>query len=245
MGQINIDGLLVNQALFKHITPFELENLKKSVLKIELEKGLSLFQKGDLADSCFILVFGLIKLAIPSSASSDKIVELIRPGQSFGEAMMFLDEPYPFYAEALESSLLLRLPKSALLTLLEQSPTIAKQMMTGLSYRLLGFIRNVERHSLHNAMQRVVDYLVQVSVSQNSTHIQLELKKNVVASLLNLTPETFSRTLHHLSELGLIHIDASRIHIVSLEALRSYPVNESTGVSSSKKEVQQGAQSSR
>jgi len=89
MVQINIDGLLVNQTLFKHITPFELENLKKSVLKVELEKGLPLFQKGDLADGCFILIFGIIKLAIPSSSGSDKIIELIRPGQSFGEAMMF------------------------------------------------------------------------------------------------------------------------------------------------------------
>lgn len=245
MGKINIDGLLANQALFKHISPFELESLKTSVVKVDLEKGLMLFQKGNLADGCYILVFGLIKLAIPSSASSDKIVELIRPGQSFGEAMMFLDEPYPFYAEALEPSLLLRLPKNALLTLLEHSPVIARQMMTGLSYRLLGFIRNVERHALHNAMQRVVDYLVQASVSQDSNHIRLELKKNVVASLLNLTPETFSRTLHHLSELGLIQVFASRIHIYCLETLKNYPVNESIAVSSAKKDVQQGAQLSR
>lgn len=223
MGKINIDGLLANQTLFQHISPFELESLKKSVVKIELEKGLTLFQKGNLADGCHILVYGLIKLAIPSSAGSDKIVELIRPGQSFGEAMMFLDEPYPFYAEALESSLLLRLPKNALLKLLAQSPAIAKQMMTGLSYRLLGFIRNVERHISHSAMQRVVDYLVQVSVSQNSNDIRLELKKNVVASLLNLTPETFSRTLHHLSELQLLQVSGSRIHIQCLETLKNYP----------------------
>ncbi|MBC3911152.1 Crp/Fnr family transcriptional regulator [Undibacterium umbellatum] len=237
MGKINIDGLLANQALFKHMSPFELESLKTSVVKVELEKGLTLFQRGSLADGCYILVFGLIKLAIPSSASSDKIVELIRPGQSFGEAMMFLDEPYPFYAEALEPSLLLRLPKNALLTLLEHSPVIARQMMTGLSYRLLGFIRNVERHALHNAMQRVVDYLVQVSVSQNSTHIRLELKKNVVASLLNLTPETFSRTLHHLSGLGLIQVRASRIHIHCLETLKNYPVDEPATVSCPKKRI--------
>jgi CRP-like cAMP-binding protein len=235
MSKINIDGLLSNQPLFKHISPFELESLKREVVKLELDKGLTLFQKGNLADGCYILVYGLIKLAIPSSNGSDKIVELIRPGQSFGEAMMFLDEPYPFYAEALESSLLLRLPKNALLNLLEQSPTIAKQMMTGLSYRLLGFIRNLERHASHNAMQRVVDYLVQVSVSQESNDIRLELKKNVVASLLNLTPETFSRMLHHLSELGLIEVSASRIHINCIDALKNYPANDQNQSSGAKK----------
>lgn len=222
MSKINLDGLLSNQALFRHISPFELESLKKEVVKLELDKGLSLFQKGDTADACFILVYGLIKLAIPSSNGSDKIVELIRPGQCFGEAMLFLEEPYPFYAESLEPSLLLRLPKNALFKLLDQSPTIARQMMTGLSHRLLGFIRSVERQSSHNAMQRVVDYLIQVAATQDSNDIRLELKKNVVASLLNLTPETFSRMLHHLSELDLIRVSASRIHINCLTALKAY-----------------------
>jgi CRP-like cAMP-binding protein len=222
MSKINLDGLLTNQTLFRHISPFELEGLKKEVGKMELDKGLSLFQKGDTAEACFILVYGLIKLAIPSTNGSDKILELIRPGQCFGEAMLFLEEPYPFYAEALEPSLLLRLPKNALFKLLEQSPTIARQMMTGLSHRLLGFIRSVERQSSHNAMQRVADYLIQVAATQDSQDIRLELKKNVVASLLNLTPETFSRMLHHLSELDLIRVSASRIHINCLVALQTY-----------------------
>lgn len=239
MSKINIDDLLANQALFQHISPFGLDSLKRSVVKVELEKAQTLFQKGDLADGCYVLVFGIIKLAIPSSAGSDKIIELIRPGQCFGEAMLFLDEPYPFYAEALESSLLLRLPKNALFSLLEQSPVIAKQMMRGLSYRLLGFIRNLERHASHNAMQRVVDYLVQVSVSQNDTRIRLELKKNVVASFLNLTPETFSRTLHQLSEQGVIQVHGSHIHIHCLESLKNCPTDVPVPVSRTKKNMQQ------
>jgi CRP-like cAMP-binding protein len=222
MSKINLDGLLSNQPLFRHISPFELQTLKTEVVKLELDKGLSLFQKGDTADACYILVYGLIKLAIPCSNGSDKILELIRPGQCFGEAMLFLDEPYPFYAESLEASLMLRLPKNTLFKLLDQSPMIARQMMTGLSHRLLGFIRSAERQSSHNAMQRVVDYLVGVAVVQDSNEIRLELKKNVVASLLNLSPETFSRMLHHLSELNLIRVSASRIYINCLSALKAY-----------------------
>ena len=97
---------------------------------------------------------------------------------------MFLDEPYPFYAEAIESSLLLRLPKNALMRLIEQSPVIAKQMMVGLSYRLHGFIRDVERHSLQNATQRVIDYLLQVSVSLGE--MTLNRKSQVAHQILQL-----------------------------------------------------------
>lgn len=222
MTKINLEGLLTNQALFRHISPFELDVLQKEVVKVELDKAVTLFHKGAMSDGTYIVVYGLVKLGIPSSHGNDKVLELIRPGQSFGEAMMFLDEPYPFYAEALEPTLLLRLPKNALLRLVEQSPLIAKQMMTGLSYRLLGFIRDVERHSLQNATQRVIDYLLQVSNMQGSSDIRLELKKNLVASILNLSPETLSRVLHQLVDENLIQVSGSNIHIASPETLKVY-----------------------
>jgi CRP-like cAMP-binding protein len=226
MNKFNLDGLLSNQPLFKHISPFELESLKRDVSKLKIDKNFTLFQKDEQADACYILVYGLVKLGIPSSNGNDKIIELIRPGQSIGEAMIFLDEPYPFYAEAIENSLLLKVPKSALFKLLDQSPTIARQMMAGLSFRMLGFIRNVERQTSHTALQRVIDYILQTAKYQNSDDIHLELKKNVVASLLNLTPETFSRMLHHLSEMELIQVSSSRIRILSADLLNSFQARE-------------------
>ncbi|MDE2427226.1 MAG: Crp/Fnr family transcriptional regulator [Burkholderiales bacterium] len=222
MTKLNLGGLLANHSLFRHISPFELEALQKEVIKVELDKGLMLFRRGDIAEGTYIVVYGLIKLSIPSSQGNDKVLELIRSGQCFGEAMMFLDEPYPFYAEALENTLLLKIPKNALLRLLDNSPAIARQMMAGLSYRLLGFIRNVERYSLQNATQRVIDYLLQTSTLQSSTDVRLELKKNLVASLLNLSPETLSRVLHQLTDEQLIKVSGATIHIGCPDALKSY-----------------------
>ncbi|MBC3868919.1 Crp/Fnr family transcriptional regulator [Undibacterium oligocarboniphilum] len=222
MTKLNLLGLLENHALFRNISPIDLGELQKEVVKIELEKGFMLFRKGDIAEATYIVVYGLLKLSIPSSQGNDKVLELIRAGQSFGEAMMFLDEPYPFYAEALENTLLLKIPRAALLQLLDRSPLLSRQMMAGLSYRLLGFIRNVERYSLQNATQRVIDYLLQTSAIQCTNEVRLELKKHLLASLLNLSPETLSRVLHQLMDEDLIRVSGSIIHIGSAEALKTY-----------------------
>ncbi|MBK1891251.1 Crp/Fnr family transcriptional regulator [Undibacterium sp. 14-3-2] len=222
MTKINLLGLLENHALFRNISAVDLHTLQREVVKTELEKNTMLFRKGDQADACFIVVYGLVKLCIPSSQGNDKVLELIRPGQSLGEAMMFLDEPYPFYAEALENTLLLKIPRQALMRLLDRSPLISRQMMAGLSYRLLGFIRNVERYSLQNATQRVIDYLLQTSAMQSTNEVRLELKKHLLASLLNLSPETLSRVLHQLMDEQLIRVCGSTIHIGSPDALKTY-----------------------
>ncbi|WP_317201607.1 Crp/Fnr family transcriptional regulator [Janthinobacterium sp.] len=222
MPKVNVGGLLSTQALFRDISPFQLEQLRKDVARVELDKGQLLFRKGEAAEGAYIVVYGMIKLSITTPDGGDKVLELIRPGQSFGEPMIFLDEPYPFCAEALDNTLLLRIPPAALLRLLDQSPRIARQMMASLSDHLLGFIRNVERCSVQSATQRVIEYLLQASQLQRSTEVRLELKKSLLASLLNLAPATLSRVLHQLTDLQLIKVSGSLIRIESADALKSH-----------------------
>jgi hypothetical protein len=52
------------------------------------------------------------------------------------------------------------------------------------------------------------------------TEIALPTSKQITASRLNLTPETFSRILHDLAAAGLIEIDGRRILIHSVTRLR-------------------------
>jgi CRP/FNR family transcriptional regulator, dissimilatory nitrate respiration regulator len=222
MPNFKVDRLLLNHEMFRDILPRELEQLQKEVTRVGLEKGQTLFHKGDMAQGAYIVVYGIMKLSISSEDGGEKILEMIRPGQNFGEAMIFLDEPYPFSAIACDNVMLLRISPHGLLQLMDQSPRIARQMMTGLSTRLLSFIRNLERHCLQNATQRVIEYLLQASVTQSTTQIKLDLKKNLVASLLNLAPSTLSRILHQLTDLELIKVRGSSIHIASPDQLKSF-----------------------
>ena len=222
MTKLSLAGLLGSLAMFRHLSVAELLELQKEIFKFELGKGLFLLRKGDLADAMYVVVYGLLKLSISSQQGSDKVLELIRGGQSFGDAMLFLDESYPFSAEALEDSLLIKIPKHVLLRLLEKSPESALYLMTEMSRRLHGFMRNVERYSVQNSTQRVIDYLLQTSALQSSDVVRLELKKHMLASYLNLSPETLSRVLHQLSDEELIKVHGATIHIVSSQRLELY-----------------------
>jgi CRP-like cAMP-binding protein len=64
-------------------------------------------------------------------------------------------------------------------------------------------------------------FLVQQAGVTASGEVELELPagKNVIASRLNLTPETLSRVLHTLTEAGLITVKGRRIVVHSMERL--------------------------
>lgn len=91
-----------------------------------------------------MVVWGQVKLAFSSPQGSEKVVEILGPLQSFGEAIMFLDRPCPVFAEALADTLLLHIGASAVLDQLSQDPNFARKLLAGMAIRLHSMIRDVE-----------------------------------------------------------------------------------------------------
>ena len=153
------------------------------------------------------MIYGQVKLSFVTPQGSEKVVEIIGPGYSFGEALMFMDRPYILMAQALADSLLLHVAKQAVFEGLERDPGFAKRMLAGLSRRLHGLISDVESYSLLSGTQRVIGSLLRQDVDQATAaapySVTLPTSKAIVASRLNLTPEHFSRILHELAEAGL------------------------------------------
>lgn len=219
MAVIDIRGCLHHHPLFQQLSDADLDLLIPHVREIRVERGRMLFQRGDACRGVHLVVTGMVKLAISGGPGSEKVVEIIRAGQSLGEAVMFLDRPYPVMAQALEDSLLLEVEKPALLDALERDPRFARAMLAGLSMRLHGLIRDVETYSTHSATQRVVAYLLQgVGPSEDAT-VSLPVNKNLIASRLNLTPETLSRVLGQMSAAGLLEVRGRDIHLLDADKL--------------------------
>ena len=82
------------------------------------------------------------------------------PGQSFGEAVTFVDQPYPVYAQVLMDTLLLHIAKSVVFEEIERDRLFAHRIISGLSQRLHNLVVDLEAHTLCSASQRVIGYLL-------------------------------------------------------------------------------------
>ena len=225
--KLDIPQILSRLPLFQELAPEQIAALESACRERRLAKGEMLFQKGDLPKGFFVVVFGQIKLAFPSSQGNEKVVQILGPRQSFGEAVMFLDRPCPVFAEGLVDSLLLHIGSAPVFELLERDPSFARRMLAGLSMRLHSLVEDVETYSLRSSAQRVVGYLLQHCPQQEgpcegSFEISLPTSKQVIASRLNLTPETLSRIFHDLSANGLIGVSGKQITINDVKRLREF-----------------------
>lgn len=213
--------------LFSDLSQMERERIAQGCQLRRLTRGDMVFRIGEPCEAFHVVVLGQVKLYVSSPSGQEKVIELVAPGHSFAEALMFLDKPYILNAQALADTLLISVSKTAVFTEVERDPRFCMHMLAGISRRLHGLVRDVEGYALHSGMQRLIGYLLRDVEDGDTANmgvitVSLPVSKATIASRLSLTPEYFSRVLHELEAEGLIEIDKREIRILDVQRLASY-----------------------
>lgn len=219
-----IAEILSRQPLFRGLSEAELAQISSGCREFRARRNDLIFNKGDLPEGMHVVVMGQVKLTLPTSQGMEKVVHMCGPGSTFGEAVMFLDKPYPVTAQATTETLLVLVPKRGLLETLDSNPMLGRKMMASLSVRLHELLGDMETCMLRGSVQRVVCFLVQAAPNPESGQFEIHLpsSKQTLASQLNLAPETLSRVLGQLSEARLIQVKGRTIRVLDRQALVAY-----------------------
>ena len=227
--RLNIPLLVSKLPLFLQLSPEEIAWVAAGTREKRLARKEMLFQKGDTPTGFYVVITGQIKLAFPSNQGAEKVVDIVGPRQSFGEALVFAERPFPVYAEALLDTSLLHISSAVVLGLLAGDPQFARRLLAGLSSRLHSLVKDVESYSLRTSTQRVIGYLLercsQCAGHSDAENVQLPASKQVIASRLNLTPETLSRIFHNLIEADLISMSGKQIRIHNVKRLQEFDLS--------------------
>jgi CRP/FNR family transcriptional regulator, dissimilatory nitrate respiration regulator len=224
--------------LFQDMKPEELLRLSEGCHLRQLARGDDVFHVGEKCSEFHVTVSGQVKLFAISPAGQEKIIEIVGPGNSFAEALMFTDKPYFINAQALTDTLLLSVSKYSVMREIESDAKFCMRMLAGLSRRLHGLVNDVQAYSLHSGVERVIGYLMRDMPEDlrnrtesgldhgaaPSQRVLLPVSKAAIASRLSMTPEYFSRVLHELEAKGLIEMDKREIRIPDPSRLVRFPL---------------------
>jgi CRP-like cAMP-binding protein len=219
--------LLGQAPLFNGLATADVARIARGVREVRVPKGDILFHRGDACTGFHLILRGQIKLAFTSADGNEKVVEILRPGQTFGEAVMFMDKPYVVMAQALDEAQLLHIGKQVFFEEMAGDPSFCRKIIAGLAQRLHHVMADVESYSLRSGRDRIVGYLLreeeflQEAPPEGRVSLRLPTSKGTIASRLNLTQEHFSRILHELSAAGLIEVEGRTIHIPDIGKLRA------------------------
>ncbi|MBI5276369.1 MAG: Crp/Fnr family transcriptional regulator [Burkholderiales bacterium] len=208
-----------HQPLFKGLEPASLARLAEAAVRRNLPRSDVLFRRGDLPAGMYVVVFGSIQLLAPHGVRGKRLTGVVRAGQSFGEPVMFLQRPAMVDAVAAEDSLVVQLPREALLALVDENPLLARQLLATLSERVEKLVNELARQSGGSGRARLASYLLAHSGAAGAGELALPASKASVASQLNVTPEHFSRLLHELAADGVLAIEGRRVRVLDRDRL--------------------------
>jgi len=210
--------------LFADADDAQLARLCQHLQSVRLQHGEVLFRHGEPATRFFFARQGQLKLFRVSPDGHEKIIEIIRPGQTFAEAVMFMgtQSRYPVSCEAISDCELYTFDQQAFLQVLAESHEISFGMLASMSRRLHMLVNQIESLTLQNATYRLVMYLLELAPREAAAgaDIQLTTPKSALASRLAIQPETFSRLLAKLRDQGLIEVHGPHIILRNLQGLR-------------------------
>lgn len=212
--------------LFKSVEWHTIKRLSDSSKLVCFDRGQTVFHAGESGLGLFLVKSGQVKVSILASNGSERVIDVVSPGGTFGEDGLFSSMLSKLNAVMLTKGEIIEIPRKSIDGCLNKCPTLASSMLSHLGSKLCRMVGELENCCLRSARQRVIDYLLMLAneqpldTSQQHLNIQLPASKGVTASLLDITPETFSRELNRLNSMGLIKVDRKIIKILDLSGMQ-------------------------
>lgn len=178
--------------------------------------GTFVFRQGDLAAQVHIIREGAVELS-RMSRGRRVTVQVLRPGDVFGDVPLFLGEPEPFDARAAVDSTVLSMDAPTLFRLLSSRPRLMRRWMISLAGRMSGL------------QQRLIDVLaggLEAQLASVLLHQADDLGRVVtsqaeLAALVGAQRTSVQRVLKQLADAGLLEVGYGKIDLIDRAGLVS------------------------
>lgn len=211
--------------LFGAVPKDALDELAALTRERRLVRGEVLFSAGDRAAGLFVVVRGTLRAYRQTREGREQTIHVEGAGATLAEVPVFDDGTYPSTVQAEEDSIVLFVPKAAILGFLAKHPEAALAALALLARRLRSVSGLAEQLALKDVAQRLAALLVEEAISQagelkDGVSFSMPMPHQSIASRLGSVREVITRQLHRLVEDGTIAIHGHRVVVMNAAALR-------------------------
>jgi CRP/FNR family transcriptional regulator, dissimilatory nitrate respiration regulator len=212
-AKVDDNSILMRAPLFRAMGPEIMRSIVQDRPARRYARGEPIFQQGGPAESFFVVIEGWVKLYRERKNGDQVVVSIFAAGETFAEAAMFLGGRYPASAEAVSPARIIKIDGEALRRAINEKPQLAFDMLAAASLHLKRLVQQIEQLKIQSAPKRIAEYFLdQVKTTSGPAVIALPYEKALIANLLGMQPESFSRALSRLFDHGVtVERDCIRI----------------------------------
>ena len=215
----NTARLLKAVSYFSSMDAAALKLVAQAAIRRVYDAGQVILLEGEPCAGLYIVESGWLKVVKIGMDGREQVLQTLGPGDAFNAISVFTDAPNQATVTALETSQVWIVRREVLLSMLDEHPALARQVVKDLAGRVMHLVRMVEDLSLRSVEARLARLLLELAegeaVQRRRWATQAEM-----AARLGTVPDVVNRALRKLAAAGLIHVERQQIRILDSEGLR-------------------------
>jgi CRP/FNR family transcriptional regulator len=173
----------------------------------------------------FFLESGLVKIVKHGPDNREVLLNLVRPGEIFGEEALLLGGARQTAAEVVQEATVVIVPKDIFLKFCNHDVDCWRQLAELVAKRLLELEQKVELLLMRDVEHRILYYLAELAEAVGTQEpgeegYTIQFSQGEIASLVGATRETTSSTLNMLARKGLVNLGRRRLVVTDPAVLR-------------------------
>jgi CRP/FNR family transcriptional regulator, transcriptional activator FtrB len=217
---MSADAALHRLPLFKALSPARFAELAQQTVQHSVAAGTVLFEQGETPNFQQVVLAGSVHLFGRSAEGREVLIEAVEAPDLIIPAAVVTGAPYLMRAKVPEPSRLLLIEAEAFRTAVAGDLALAQAVIGSLAGQFRRMVKQIKNLKLRSATQRVGCYVLALSQRQGTIdRITLPYGKNLIASELGMTRESFSRALAALHTAGSIKVVEETIFITDAAQL--------------------------
>ncbi len=216
--------LLAGTSLFSDLDPEALQRLAEVSVTRQLDRGQALFRQGDPGESLYVVVEGLLKVAVASGDGQEMLIATLRPPEVFGELSLLDEGPRSASAVATEPTTVLALGRADLLDVLHRYPAPVNELLKSMGTVIRRLTEQASDLVFLDLSGRTAKLLLQLaeregSPAEDGTVLELSLSQGDLAEMVGVSRQSLNQTLHRFADRGWLRLDGGTIVLLDVQAL--------------------------
>ena len=218
------DALLASP-FFQQMRNEELDEVIGFAVERRGPRGTLIFSKGEDGSSLMAVLAGRIRISAVSADGKEVTLNVIGPGEIFGEIALLDGKPRSADATAVEDTVLIVVERKQFLPFLLKNETLVERLLVVLCDRLRRTSSVLEEIALFDLPSRLARLLVKLSHDYGrpavggGTRIDLKLSQRDLATLVASSRETVNKQLRGWREAGVVDQAAGYLVVRDAAAL--------------------------
>lgn len=212
-------SLLQQIPLFAGVSAPVLADLEQASFRKHVEKGAYIFFRGDHAEHFYLLLAGEIALILSSPDGRELIINVMHPGDFFGELGLITGRPRSADAVARRAADLVVIAHQAFLSALDREPLMTRRLLDATASRLSRTSEFQNSLAFLDAQSRLARVLLELD-SQNEERGYITISQEELAQRSGLIRQTVAKTLGQWRRNGWLLTGRGHIVLLNRDALR-------------------------